>query len=78
MSCDNEATRGFWPLLPGHLKVDFGNEVALESIFKGLHTFLAFSGLKHNSLTSEAVTDMHLYLFCPLEPEFKISICRSC
>lgn len=36
MSCDNEATRGFGPLLPGHLKVDFGDEVALENIFKGL------------------------------------------
>ncbi|XP_028090979.1 KH domain-containing protein At4g18375-like [Camellia sinensis] len=35
MSCDNEATRGFGPLLPGHLKVDFGDEVALEKIFKG-------------------------------------------
>lgn len=35
MSCDNEATRGFDPLLPGHLKVDFGDEVALEKIFKG-------------------------------------------
>lgn len=37
MSCDNEATRGFGPLLPGHLKVDFGDAVALENIFKGLH-----------------------------------------
>ncbi|KAL0305477.1 UNVERIFIED_CONTAM: Ornithine aminotransferase, mitochondrial [Sesamum radiatum] len=34
MSCDNEATRGFWPLLPGHLKVDFGDQAALEKIFK--------------------------------------------
>lgn len=34
MSCDNEATRGFGPLLPGHLKVDFGDEAALEQIFK--------------------------------------------
>ncbi|XP_059665725.1 ornithine aminotransferase, mitochondrial [Cornus florida] len=34
MSCDNEATCGFGPLLPGHLKVDFGDEVALEKIFK--------------------------------------------
>lgn len=34
MSCDNEATREFWPLLPGHLKVDFGDEAALEKIFK--------------------------------------------
>lgn len=37
MSCDNEATRGFGPLLQGHLKVDFGDEVALEKIFKGLN-----------------------------------------
>lgn len=36
MSCDNEATRGFGPLLPGHLKVDFGDSSALEKIFKGL------------------------------------------
>lgn len=36
MSCDNEATRGFGPLLPGHLKVDFGDEVALAKIFEGL------------------------------------------
>ena len=35
MSCDNEATREFGPLLPGHLKVDFGDAVALEKIFKG-------------------------------------------
>ncbi|KAF3642787.1 Ornithine aminotransferase, mitochondrial [Capsicum annuum] len=34
MSCDNEATRGFWPLLPGQLKVDFGDAVALEKLFK--------------------------------------------
>uniref|UniRef100_A0A5B6ZWJ8 Ornithine aminotransferase n=1 Tax=Davidia involucrata TaxID=16924 RepID=A0A5B6ZWJ8_DAVIN len=34
MSCDNEATRGFGPLLPGHLKVDFGDVVVLEKIFK--------------------------------------------
>lgn len=34
MSCDNEATRGFGPLLPGHLKVDFGDTLALEKIFK--------------------------------------------
>ncbi|KAJ4825315.1 hypothetical protein Tsubulata_014154 [Turnera subulata] len=34
MSCDNEATRGFGPLLPGHMKVDFGDAVALEKIFK--------------------------------------------
>lgn len=35
MSCDNEATRGFGPLMPGHLKVDFGDAEALERIFKG-------------------------------------------
>lgn len=34
MSCDNEATREFWPLLPGHLKVDFGDIAALEKVFK--------------------------------------------
>ncbi|KAK7319125.1 hypothetical protein RJT34_03839 [Clitoria ternatea] len=34
MSCDNEATRGFGPLLPGLLKVDFGDAEALERIFK--------------------------------------------
>lgn len=36
MSCDNEATRGFWPLLPGNLKVDFGDAAALERVFKGM------------------------------------------
>lgn len=36
MSCDNEATHGFWPLLPGLLKVDFGDEFGLEKIFKGM------------------------------------------
>ena len=35
MSCDNEATRGFGPLLPGHLKVDFGDANSLEKIFEG-------------------------------------------
>nr|CAD1841552.1 unnamed protein product [Ananas comosus var. bracteatus] len=34
MSCDNDATRGFGPLVPGHLKVDFGDIDALERIFK--------------------------------------------
>ncbi|KAB2601472.1 ornithine aminotransferase [Pyrus ussuriensis x Pyrus communis] len=34
MSCDNEATRGFGPLLPGHLKVDFGDAIGLEKVFK--------------------------------------------
>ena len=34
MSCDNDATRGFGPLVPGHLKVDFGDADALEKIFK--------------------------------------------
>ena len=38
MSCDNEATRGFGPLLPGHLKVGFGDSEALEKIFEGLDT----------------------------------------
>lgn len=36
MSCDNEATRGFGPQLPGLMKVDFGDMNGLESIFKGL------------------------------------------
>lgn len=44
MSCDNEATRGFGPLLPGHLKVDFGDANALERIFRGTTFF--FSNLK--------------------------------
>lgn len=34
MSCDSEATSGFWPLLPGHVKVGFGNHIALEKIFE--------------------------------------------
>uniref|UniRef100_A0A7N0T649 Ornithine aminotransferase n=1 Tax=Kalanchoe fedtschenkoi TaxID=63787 RepID=A0A7N0T649_KALFE len=34
MSCDNDATRGFGPLMPGNLKVDFGDEIALEKVFK--------------------------------------------
>lgn len=36
MSCDEEATGGFGPLLPGLLKVDFGDAVTLEKIFKGI------------------------------------------
>ncbi|XP_078432941.1 ornithine-delta-aminotransferase isoform X2 [Wolffia australiana] len=34
MSCDNEAVNGFGPLLPGHVKVDFGDIEGLEKIFK--------------------------------------------
>ncbi|KAJ3685834.1 hypothetical protein LUZ61_014998 [Rhynchospora tenuis] len=34
ISCDNEATRGFGPFVPGHLKVDFGDIGALEKIFE--------------------------------------------
>lgn len=41
MSCDNEATRGFGPLMPGHLKVDFGDAEAIERIFKGSEFFYA-------------------------------------
>lgn len=36
MSCDNDATRGFGPLLPGHRKVDFGDVNALENILNGM------------------------------------------
>lgn len=32
MSCDNDATRGFGPLLPGNLKVDFGDIHGLEKL----------------------------------------------
>ncbi|CAI5976229.1 unnamed protein product [Closterium sp. NIES-65] len=32
MSCDNDATRGFGPLLPGHLKVDFGDVDGLQRL----------------------------------------------
>jgi ornithine--oxo-acid transaminase len=35
MSCDNDATRGFGPLVPGHLKVDFGDIDGLRKIFQG-------------------------------------------
>jgi len=35
MSCDNAATRGFGPLLPGQIKVDFGDIMALEKAFEG-------------------------------------------
>ncbi|XP_010481486.1 PREDICTED: ornithine aminotransferase, mitochondrial-like [Camelina sativa] len=34
MSCDNDATRGFGPLLPGNLKVDFGDANSLKKIFE--------------------------------------------
>ncbi|VFQ97042.1 unnamed protein product [Cuscuta campestris] len=34
MSCDHDATRGFWPLMHGNLKVDFGDAAALEKLFK--------------------------------------------
>ncbi|CAM8887050.1 unnamed protein product [Rhodiola kirilowii] len=34
MSCDNDATRGFGPLMHGNLKVDFGDEKALEKLFQ--------------------------------------------
>lgn len=45
MSCDNDATRGFGPLLPGNLKVDFGDAAALEEIFKGMNNFLCLPSL---------------------------------
>ncbi|CAN6465420.1 unnamed protein product [Victoria cruziana] len=34
MSCDSQATRGFGPMLPGLVKVKFGDAVELERIFK--------------------------------------------
>lgn len=39
MSCDNEATRGFWPLLGGNVKIDFGDADALESVLAGEFIF---------------------------------------
>jgi acetylornithine/succinyldiaminopimelate/putrescine aminotransferase len=45
MSCDNEATRGFGPLMPGHLKVDFGDAEAIEKIFKGSELFHTLSSI---------------------------------
>lgn len=41
MSCDNDATRGFGPLLPGNLKVDFGDADSLKKIFEGMKMFPA-------------------------------------
>lgn len=35
MSCDNEATRGFGPAVPGHMKVDFGDINALAKLLEG-------------------------------------------
>ena len=35
MSCDKDTTRGFGPLVPGHLKVDFGDIDGLKKIFEG-------------------------------------------
>jgi ornithine--oxo-acid transaminase len=35
MSSDNDATRGFGPLVHGHLKVDFGDIDGLRKIFQG-------------------------------------------
>ncbi|CAI5464223.1 unnamed protein product [Closterium sp. Yama58-4] len=34
MSCDNDATRGFGPLLPGNLKVDFGDVDGLQRLLE--------------------------------------------
>ncbi|CAI7913873.1 unnamed protein product [Closterium sp. NIES-54] len=34
MSCDNDATRGFGPLLPGNLKVDFGDVDGLKRLLE--------------------------------------------
>ncbi|CAI9278894.1 unnamed protein product [Lactuca saligna] len=41
MSCDNDATSGFWPLLPGQLKVDFGDEAALKKLFEEKGDYIA-------------------------------------
>ncbi|KAI3818434.1 hypothetical protein L1987_12241 [Smallanthus sonchifolius] len=41
MSCDNDATRGFWPLLPGQLKVDFGDAAALKKLFEEKGEYIA-------------------------------------
>ena len=61
MSCDNEATRGFGPLLPGNLKVDFGDADALEKIFKGfkLHIVLFFFFI---TILSFSMTDLWIAL----------------
>jgi ornithine--oxo-acid transaminase len=40
MSCDNEATRGFWPLVDGNVKVDFGDADALAAVFESKLKFI--------------------------------------
>lgn len=41
MSCDNEATRGFGPLLGGQAKVDFGDASALEKLLQGQNDYVS-------------------------------------
>eukprot|EP00850_Spirogloea_muscicola_P020234 SM000210S06748 [mRNA] locus=s210:137233:139576:- [translate_table: standard] len=41
MSCDNDATRGFWPLVPGNMKVDFGDIDALRKVFREQGKYVA-------------------------------------
>ena len=44
MSCDKDTTRGFGPLVPGHLKVDFQ---AINGLKKPLKVIYLFDSAKH-------------------------------
>lgn len=76
MSCDNEATRGFWPLLTGHLKVDFGDDSALEKIFKGVQSLVMQYLQKRiyiyiiNELSCVLVDSMYIYIYIYICFEF--------
>ena len=72
MSCDNEATREFGPLLPGHLKVDFGDAVALEKIFKGWLNIL-FQDMV--SLVFSIYMSRNLFMYFPYKTILSINFC---
>eukprot|EP00850_Spirogloea_muscicola_P010166 SM000059S18643 [mRNA] locus=s59:161919:164252:+ [translate_table: standard] len=54
MSCDNDATRGFWPLVPGNVKVDFGDIDALRKVFREQGKYVA--GFLFEPIQGEAGT----------------------
>lgn len=81
MSCDNDATRGFGPLVPGHLKVDFGDIDGLKKIFEGnraavenicgfLHVFACLQLL----FVSEQGDRICGFLFEPIQGEAGVRI----
>jgi ornithine--oxo-acid transaminase len=61
MSCDEDTTHGFGPLVPGHLKIDFQ---ATNGLKKPLKVIYLFDSAKH----------ICCFLFEPIQAEVEVCV----